>query len=244
MVSITQVYNSVKDIVNKEQKGFITPVAFNSLANIAQIKIFNELMDEFIEGRKLTRQNLDNVNTYSYVRRKQEDLSNFIQDINFTGTDGTYPKPVNMVKLISISNSTIDEEDLVDYDIEIVYSPELFSHIIKSNLPSPTENYKVAFIDSNSIKIRPVTDDQITIKYFRKPGSVLQDGTEAYSDLAPYYAVTSAGGIELPDDGNIRNFMLPPQYAPELVAKICEMIGVRLRDRDVQSFGQQKSAEQ
>jgi hypothetical protein len=242
MVSITQVYNSVKDIVNKEQKGFITPVAFNSLANIAQIKIFNELMDEFIEGRKLTRQNLDNVNTYSYVRRKQEDLSNFIQDINVTGTDGTYPKPSNMVKLISISNYTIDEEDVVDYDIEIVYNPELFSHIIKSNLSSPTENYKVAFIDSNSIKIRPVTDIQITIKYFMKPGSVLYDGT--YSPLNPYYAVTTEGGIEFENSNATRNFMLPPHYAPELVAEICEMIGVRLRDRDVQSFGQQKSAEQ
>jgi len=242
MVSITQVYNSVKDIVNKEQKGFITPVAFNSLANIAQTKIFNELMDEFIEGRKLSRQNLDNVNTYSYIRRKQEDLSNFIQDADVTGTNGTYLKPSNMVKLISISNYAVDDDDIVDSDIEIVYNPELFSHIIKSNLSSPTENYKVAFIDSNSIKIRPITEDQITIKYFRKPGSVSQDNI--YSDLAPYYAVTSAGGIEFADDVNIRNFMLPPQYAPEIVAEICEMIGVRLRDRDVQSFGQQKSAEQ
>lgn len=244
MVSISQVYNSVKDIVNKEQKGFITPTSFNSLAVIAQTKIFNELMDEFIEGRKLSRQNLDNVNTYSYVRRKQEDLSNFINEVQLTGTNERYDKPVDMVKLISIAvNYTLDVGDSDDSDIEIVHDPEMFSHIMKSNLSSPTGNYRVAFVDSSTINIYPIDSlDSMRVKYFRKPGSVLYDGS--YSGLSPYYAVTSQSGVEFENAEATRNFMLPPHYLPELVAEICEMVGVRLRDRDVQSFGQQKSAEQ
>ena len=34
MVSVVQVYNAVKNIANKEQKGFITPAIFNSFAAI------------------------------------------------------------------------------------------------------------------------------------------------------------------------------------------------------------------
>ena len=48
MVSVLQVYNAVKDIANKEQKGFITPGVFNSFAPIAQMNIYNEMFSELV----------------------------------------------------------------------------------------------------------------------------------------------------------------------------------------------------
>lgn len=245
-VSISQVYNSVKDIVNKEQKGFITPTAFNSLATIAQMKIFNELMNEFVDARKVSRQNLETKNHTSFIRRKQEDLATFITtaDINILNTfNGTYEKPLNVVKIISISeeNATGDEDITKDYDIELIHDPELFNHIIKSYLSSPTGNYKVAMVDGSNIIVSPATSNTLTIKYYRRPGSVDLNGV--FSDFDPQYSVSLIDGIEIQDQ-NSRDFMLPPHYAPELVAEICEMVGVRLRDNNVQAFGQQKSAEQ
>lgn len=239
--SIVQAYNSVKDIVNKEQKGFITPTVFNSLASIAQLKIFNELMDEFVNGRKLTRQNFETINSYSYVRRKEEDLSTFIQNQTTTPVNGVIDKPVNMVKLISISYT--DSDDNVT-NAEIVYNPELRGHIEKSYLSSPTSDYKVAYIGNSTIAISPQDDtDQITVRYFRRPGSTSLDNT-TLDDLDPFYGVNVvSSGIETVSP-NSRNFMLPTHYLSEIVAEICEMVGVRLRDNSVQAYGQQKSAEQ
>lgn len=239
-VSISQVYNSVKDIVNKEQKGFVTPTAFNSMASLAQIKIFNELMNEFVEARKISRQNLELTNSISFIRRKQEDLSSFIDEVVLNGANGDFIKPSNMVKLISVSDNGETDIDGANTDIEVVHDPELYSHIMRSFLSSPTEDYRVAFINGDSIRVRPVTNT-VNLRYYRRPGSVLADGT--FSNLDPQYSVSVIDGLQV-QDANTRDFMLPSHYAPELVAEICEMIGVRLRDNSVQSFGAQKSAEQ
>ena len=51
MVSAIEVYTTLKNLANKEQKGFITPDVFNSFASVAQRNIINEMFDE-LEGNK------------------------------------------------------------------------------------------------------------------------------------------------------------------------------------------------
>ena len=51
MVSVQSVYETVKNLANKDQKGFVTPEIFNSFAKAAQLKIFHEIFQEAIEGR-------------------------------------------------------------------------------------------------------------------------------------------------------------------------------------------------
>ena len=51
MASVQAVYNSLKDLTNKEQKGFITPQIFNSLASLAQMNIYNEFFTELVDAK-------------------------------------------------------------------------------------------------------------------------------------------------------------------------------------------------
>ena len=75
MVSVIQVYNALKDLMNKEQKGFITPAVFNSFAPIAQINVYNEIFSELITSKRLSRQNFDPGGSVSQRKQKLEDLS-------------------------------------------------------------------------------------------------------------------------------------------------------------------------
>ena len=59
MVSVLQVYTALKDLANKEQKGFITPQVFNSFAALAQMNIYNEMFTELVDAKRLNRQNFD-----------------------------------------------------------------------------------------------------------------------------------------------------------------------------------------
>ena len=79
MVSVIQVYNALKDLMNKEQKGFITPAVFNSFAPIAQINVYNEIFSELITSKRLSRQNFDPGGSVSQRKQKLEDLSFFIR---------------------------------------------------------------------------------------------------------------------------------------------------------------------
>ena len=57
MVNINTVYTTVLYILNKEQRGYVTPTEFNSLATQVQEEIFNSY---FPDGNQLNRYNQNN----------------------------------------------------------------------------------------------------------------------------------------------------------------------------------------
>jgi len=246
MASTIAVYNALKDLVNKEQKGFINAAVFNSLADIAQRTIFNEMMTELVEGKKLARNSVDVGNRLSYRERKIEDLSPFIvldKEVQ-GGSNNTYPKPSNLFKIISIrngaatpSNADPNPNDVIG-EYELLYDVAILDSIRNSKLSGPTRNFPVALI-ADKIYVYPTDTDQILISYYRQPGSYYQG---IASDFAPIYVNTLFNGIELPDPINTRDFMLPDHYIPEIVSVMAEMVGVHLRDGDVLQYSQAKAA--
>ena len=43
MISVIEIYNAVRDLANKDQKGFVTPRVFNAFASVAQMSVYNSL---------------------------------------------------------------------------------------------------------------------------------------------------------------------------------------------------------
>ena len=75
MVSVQSVYETVKNLANKDQKGFVSPSVFNSFAKIAQLNIINEIFEDLYNGKKLRRMNADGGGHLSTVTRSKSDLS-------------------------------------------------------------------------------------------------------------------------------------------------------------------------
>jgi hypothetical protein len=252
MASTITVYNALKDLVNKEQKGFINSAVFNSLADIAQRQIFNEMMTELVEGRKLAKASVDVGNRLSYRERKIEDLSPFIVIDRALTSQGNnqYSKPGNLYKIISIRNgaatpvdqdppiNTGNENDVIG-EYELLYDASILESVRNSRLSGPTRNFPVALI-ADKIYVFPSDTDDILITYYRQPGSITFANTT--EDFSPVYASSIVNGIEIPDIFNTLNFMLPEHYVPELVSVMAEMVGVHLRDSDVYNYAQAKTA--
>ena len=59
MISVIEVYNTVRDLCNKDQKGFVTPSVFNTFAEIAQQNVFSEMFRELSGAKQLRARNLD-----------------------------------------------------------------------------------------------------------------------------------------------------------------------------------------
>ena len=117
MVSVQQVYDTLKDLANKDQKGFITPAVFNNFAGVAQINIYNELFQELVKAKQIQRQNFDPGRDKSVRKQATEDLSVFIvSDLELDSSDGVFFKPANLSKIISIS-STEDDRPGIEYTI-------------------------------------------------------------------------------------------------------------------------------
>ena len=78
MISVIEVYNTVRDLCNKDQKGFVTPRVFNTFAEIAQQNVFNEMFKELSVTKQLRKSNFDAAGKDSMHRGVKEDISLFV----------------------------------------------------------------------------------------------------------------------------------------------------------------------
>ena len=102
---------------------------------------------------------------------------------------------------------------------------------------TPTDSFPVAMI-SKDIEIFPDTITEAYITYYALPTSY-EVGTSNASELKPQINFNASGIIDLSAS---RDFMIPKEYEAELVAEMCKMLGVRLRDVNLQQFGSREEA--
>jgi hypothetical protein len=260
MINVVDIYNTVRDLCNKDQKGFVTPEVFTTFAGIAQQNIFNEMFLELSMGKKARRQNVDLARDKSIVKRVEEDLAYFIREvelsdsefINIVETDpdteesvivGTYDqadldvsvfeKPSDLSKIISIRSIDSDTSAI----LELVYNPEDIDRIISSNLSTPTTEFPVALI-SDKIHIFPEDVNSVKLMYYRQPRSINPVTNNVDLSSTPIYQNLGGGAnnVNFPDIVNCRHFELPEHYKNELIIEIAKMIGIRLRDNYLATF--------
>jgi hypothetical protein len=246
MASILQVYNTLRDLTNKEQKGFITPKVFNSLAFVAQMNVYNEFFTELVDAKRLSRQGFELGRDKSLKKQKLEDLSYFLKKTAIDSSGNVFEKPHDLSKIISINiydaiESGAVTSGTVRNSCEILYDIEKANYILGSNLSTPTRDFPVALVAEN-IEVFPASVNRIELTYYKSPTSWIWE-TKQVSALAPNYSVTMmANGVEVPNPLNMRDFMLPNHCIPELVSEMAKLLGVRLRDPNVLTFASREEA--
>jgi len=238
--SVNAVYSSVKDLVNKDQQGFISPAVFNNFAQVAQLSIFNKLFDDLKDGKRLRKAGFDPGRDKSQTKRIEEDLARFAFSRTITKAEGLFEKPSDLSRIISMTTfGSILLGQSTRTPIEMCYDEEKIDRILRNNISSPTESYPIALV-SNNIEVFPSSLQKITMRYYRVPGSIsLRDS--ARTPGSPFYNTISIDGNDVFDSTTSRDFELPEHYIEELIYEIASMAGVNLRDKEVQAFGKNSS---
>ena len=234
MASIQRVYNGVRDLLNKQQKGFIGPMVFNSFASIAQRNVYNSLFEELGTIKTYRASNVDSSRYKSRKQAIEEELARFVvRDETLSFTSGKADHPKNMSKLISVITSKTERTQA-----ELIYDIDRADRIIKSNLSAPSSSFPVAII-TNSIEVFPTSITAAYITYYRNPGSL--DASGKMIDLQPSYAVLGTIDADIIDPANSRDFALSDEFEHDLVMEIAKLVGVNLRDAPVTTFASQES---
>jgi hypothetical protein len=225
MASVNAVYSTLKDLVNKDQKGFVTPAVFNNLAGIAQLNIYNRLFDTLKDAKRTRKAQFDPARDKSLEKRIQEDLSSFARNQTITRADGVFAKPDDLSRIISATTfGSIVLGQSTRTPIEMLYDEDKIERILRSNISSPTESFPIALV-SDDIEVFPQTINRIQLRYYKIPNN-------------PTYAYATVNGVEIYNSLGSVDFDLPDHYSAMLVAEIAELIGLNLRDQAVQAFGQ------
>jgi len=154
-VNVNTVYQTVLLILNKEQRGYITPQEFNNIANQVQLEIFNSY---FPDGDQANRKNQNNTQNdtefYNSFNTQDSRLDPFkLTTSEFIYNAGrnswTYPSdslPISKLGSVycNYNNASYKEADRLSY--------KQYRLTSASKLTSPTKNhpiYNVSYTETN-----------------------------------------------------------------------------------------------
>ena len=217
MVSIDNVYKTVLNILNKENRGYITPREFNSLANQAQ----NEIFEGYFSLRNYV---VSNNSDYSDIRKNVEEkiaLFENEESINATTfnnaagntTANYFAYPTNFYRLGTVSVNAIHATEV---------SSQKILYLNKSPLTKPGIYCPVYVRHEGGIVIHPVISYATNINYIRKPAEVKWVGGTANGQVVASEA-----------DAAYQNFELHASEESELVVKVLAYAGVIIRAADI-----------
>ena len=218
MVSIDNVYKTVLNILNKENRGYIVPEEFNTLATQAQ----NEIFEGYFSFRNYV---VSNDSDYSDIKKNvEEKIALFeneetISTGTFTNAEGNttssyYAYPGNFYRLGSVAANAIHVEEISNKDL---------LYVNRAPLTKPTINNPVYVRHEGGVVIHPTTGiSSINISYVRKPATPNWIGTTVAGQI-----------IATPGNALYKNFELHPSEEHELVVKILAYAGIIIKAVDV-----------
>lgn len=239
MASVFEVYKALKDLTNKDARGMITPLQFNSFAGLAQQKIVNDLFRELQSNKRLSLRQADAGRDKNRVKHILEDLSVLSKTTTISSQStslGSFTKPLDLSRIISMTTfgDWILDQTTTE-QVQIVYDEEKLDMILRSDLSAPTEETPVALV-SNIIEVFPNTVRKIRLRYYKTPEGI-NPLTGLSVALQPKFGYTlSLTNQEVFNASTSVDFELPDHYVPELVLEIAKYIGINLREADVYQF--------
>jgi hypothetical protein len=238
-INVNTVYQTVLLILNKEQRGYITPNEFNKLATQVQLEIFEKYFEDLNQQLRAPgfqdeyADRVDNIDekislfkTYAKVSYYNESPSGLIEDPYFF-----LPQDVHRIGTIMYKGEQeVQSTDRRDY-----------MNLYMSKLTRPTTNYPLYIQEGTVSPEDPLNpgvilcddciriyvypekiNDKINISYIRKPANVVWNFTKG--GLGQYIHSTLAPN---------QDFEISNQEQTEVIIKILMYAGVVIRDPQI-----------
>lgn len=232
---INEVRNNVMFILNKDNRGYITPMEFNTYARQAQLDIFQKYMYEY--SNAIIKQNARyHGEGYSNIAKRVSEtldrLSEY-QTMQYNPANGILDVPADCYYIEKIIYNNSVEVDRVDHSKVL--------NLINSNLTAPTASYPAYIITSDpavgstagSLTVYPNSlmnpilpqsnATNVQIRYVRYP-------------IDPEWTYNTISGGEPifdPTNAQFQDFEIPYEEFPNLVSKILQYAGLSIRESEV-----------
>ena len=221
-VSVDAVYQKVLAILNKEQRGYVTPQEFNLFANQAQSDLFEQYFYDINQFGRVPGNSTEYSDMLTLLNEKINIFENIAEP---TRSELYFIPPSDLYRLGSVvyKNTTTDSfgtSSTESVEAERINANE-FLYINASPLTKP-KNVRPVFV-SNSSGIRIYGNSEITdttkveLQYIKKPAKVEWNYQMVF-------------GEALYDSSASVDFELHTAEEVELVVKILELCGLLIKD--------------
>lgn len=241
---INSVRNTVMFLLNKDNRGYVSPSEFDYFAKQAQLEIFESYFSNYSKAVALQNTRKKALNYGDTVQHIQNKIDKFYASAALTYNDQSSPSlgeeqdyfslPSNLYKLINVTygGGFGTETTMGGGRIVQPVAPHKFDMIVNSNLTQPTVTYPIYVRSADNIYVRPLSiQSAVQANYIRKP----EDPHWGYNTISsdPVYNADSSVDFEISEEEEA-----------ELVIKICKYAGLSIREADiVQITAQQEQLE-
>jgi len=228
-VSVDTVYQRVLSILNKEQRGYVTPQEFNLFANQAQLDLFEQYFYDINQFGRIPGNDTEYSDMLTVLNEKinlfetsttaayDVDHFNLPTDLYRLGTI-IYENSTTKLVLDPVSGPNTPVTTIEQIEVERINANE-FLYINSSPFTKP-KNVRPIYV-ANQDGFKAYGDSELTsgikCNYIRKPATV-NWGYQMVFGEALYNASTST------------NFELHASEETELVIKILELAGISTRE--------------
>lgn len=245
---INSVRNTVMFLLNKDNRGYVSPSEFDYFAKQAQLEIFEAYFSEYSKAVSLQNMRKKSIGYGDSVAQIQDKIDVFSTSATLSYTDvetvsGTadpggdndyFTLPDNFYKLINITYKNKVLQGLPKHK---------FDMIVNSNLTPPSVTYPVYKREGDRIFARPTSiyytgstpqhssEFPLVINYVRKPDD-------------PHWGYNTINSDPVYNSDTSTDFQVSESDETELVIKICKYAGLSIREADVvQLTSQQEQLE-
>ena len=249
-INVNTVYQTVLTILNKEQRGYITPAEFNRIATLVQQEIFEQYFEDLNQQLRRPGYDEEYADRVENIEEKISLFRTYAKVPYYTGNPAGTIEPCFYLPEDVHRIGTLMYKD--EQEIQLTNRGE-YLRLNMSKLTRPSTNYPL-YINESVITatetIDPVNGTTITlcedcIRVFVYPSKITKDVSLSYirkpkdvvwaystGSLGQYiYAPDAAAGV-VPSGGSV-DFEIDNQEQVEVIMRILMYSGVVIRDPEI-----------
>lgn len=215
-ISVDTVYKTVLFILNKEQRGYMTPEEFNKVGAQAQLEIFEKYFEDLNQLTRVPQNDMDYADRVSYLDQKISIFKNVAEE-ELESSETSFDLPNNTHIIGTLSSN--------DIELQRVSRNEYYN-IIKSPLTKPTLSYPIYLLESGRVKVSPSSVAKVSFDYILRPVEPQWNYTVGTVGQFIFNATTQANNASI-------DFELHNSEQVELVLRILSYAGIIIRDPNI-----------
>jgi hypothetical protein len=232
-INVNTVYQTVLLILNKEQRGYMTPDEFNSVGTQVQLEVFEKYFEDLNQQIRVPQTDFNYSDRVENIDEKIaifKTFGNAVYDSTsspgqtyFTlPTTDAYGATATFYRLGTVTyNNEVELQRLQRNDF---YTSE------KSKLTKATTTFPTYLYENEKLFVRPTSiTNNIQVDYVRKPLNPIWGFT--VGTLGQYQYNTTAFSAGIPTGS--RNFELHESEQSEIILRILQYAGIIIRDPQI-----------
>ena len=224
-INVNTVYQTVLMILNKEQRGYMTPTEFNKVSTQVQLEVFEKYFDDLNQQLRIPQADTDYADRQENIDEKIaifKTLGNAIYDTSNVNSGPYFELPQEdiygeFVDFYRLGNVLYNDEKVVQR-----LDRHEFYYANQSKLTKPSTINPAYLYENQKLFVKPTSIiDKIKVDYIRKPKNVIWG-----------FIVGTLGQYKHQDNVST-DFELHESEQSEVVLKILMYAGIIIRDPQI-----------